>query len=78
MHRNELIYYRKLKRVEGLYRVAGRFVVDRSSININLNKQGDKFRLWLSLGGRLGAVSVPAELRRLRTLEVSGGEVANP
>ena len=72
--------YRHSGRVEGLISIAGRSVVDRSTIKI-LSLNGwkcKKFELWVKIGGRLGAVSVPAELKRLRSLEAEALKVANP
>ena len=78
MHRNDLRYYRRLRRVDGVYRVAGRYVVDRLSVQLHIGARECggvmvRFNLWVSLGGRLGAVSVPKELARLRGLVECGG-----
>lgn len=58
MQRNEFIRYCADGRVEGLIRVAGRYVVDRSKINIRFLKGGSTFREWVMFGGRNGVVQM--------------------
>lgn len=55
---NDFMRYRKDNRVEGLYLIAGKVLIDRRRINIFFKRNGVAFRRWLELGGRLGPVNV--------------------
>jgi len=61
--------YRRAGRVKGVVVIAGKELIDRSQLDIEYKNTfgrpgGMLFRLWVELGGRSGAVSVPDELRR--------------
>lgn len=69
INRNEFAIFRRSGRVDGLISIAGRFVVDRGKINIRFLKgNGERFKLWLSLGGRSHPVDVRGEMRRIKGL----------
>lgn len=55
---HRFLFLRRQGRAEGLVLVAGKWLIDRSKINIRYRMGGQRFRRWLELGGRLGPVSV--------------------
>jgi len=45
-------------RLEGLIVIDGCTFVDRANVNMHFHRGGERFRTWVKLGGRLGAVHV--------------------
>ncbi len=64
MSREEFMRFRHSKRIDGVISIAGRNVIDRSKVNIRFMRGGDKFKLWLQLGGRTKPVIVPKDLKQ--------------
>lgn len=58
-------------RIEGVYKIANRWLIDRKAINIHYHQNGYKFKLWIKLGGRDNAVNVKEELNRRKEIKLN-------